>query len=91
MWEARHDDGWCSITGGVTYRADVLRRLRGLHVFADYCKGELMALQRESGGGYRAFRINVAVERPTSFSLDANGELLVTSQGAGRVYRLVPR
>lgn len=90
VWEATHDDGWCSITGGVTYSGAALRRLQGTHVFADYCEGQLMSLRR-SGDGYTAGRIGVKVERPSGFATDADGELLVLSHSGNRVYRLVGR
>jgi glucose/arabinose dehydrogenase len=90
VWEAAHDDGWCSITGGITYRGRALPALRGRHVFGDFCQGELMALERATNTSWRAYRLNVAVKQPSSFALDADGELLVTSL-SGRVYRLVAR
>jgi glucose/arabinose dehydrogenase len=80
-------DGGCSITGGYVYRGSIAA-IRGHYFYADYCRGWVRSLRLDAAG--------VVVERkewsvgalasPTSFGLDAAGELYVTS-GEGRVYR----
>jgi glucose/arabinose dehydrogenase len=88
VWEMQHSKGWCSVTGGVTYRGNALPRLRNVHVFADYCKGELMGLEQTSGGAWKGYKLNVDVKSPSAFSLDRNGDVLVMSLD-GDVSRLV--
>jgi glucose/arabinose dehydrogenase len=88
VWDIAHSKGWCSVTGGVTYRGEALPRLRNVHVFADYCKGELMGLERTSGGAWKAYQLGVTVKSPSAFSRDSNGDVLVMSLD-GDVLRLV--
>ncbi len=82
-YEYSHAGGNCSVTGGFVYRGAAIRGLGGAFVFADYCKGRLMAA---AGGSLRDLRRDV--DSPISFGEDAAGELFVLSQG-GAVYRLV--
>jgi len=83
VYEYSHNGGNCSVTGGFVYRGSQIRGLGGAFVFADYCKGRLMAT---SGGTARDLQRDV--ESPIGFGEDAAGELWVLSQG-GAVYRLV--
>lgn len=39
-----HDDGRCSVSGGVRYRGESIRDLAGWYVFGDFCTGEIWAL-----------------------------------------------
>lgn len=83
----------CAVVGGVVYRGTALPELAGRYFYTDFC-----------GGGLRSFRYNAkrkAVEKrdwteqvgriplPTSFGLDADGEVYITS-AEGAIYRLVP-
>lgn len=45
-----HDEGRCSISGGVVFRGYSVPALNGWYVFADYCSGEVWALDVESEG-----------------------------------------
>jgi len=40
-----HEDGRCSISGGVRARGEGAGTLAGWYVFADYCSGEVLALE----------------------------------------------
>ena len=40
----RHDEGRCSISGGVRYRGESIPDLAGWYVFGDFCTGEIWAL-----------------------------------------------
>jgi glucose/arabinose dehydrogenase len=91
VFEATHSSGWCSVTGGVTYRGSTLPTLRGTHIFGDYCQGQLMSLRQRSGGTWVGGRIGVKVNQPSAFGTDANGAVLVASLQDDRVYRLVGR
>ena len=39
----RHDDGYCSITGGYVVRDPALPALRGRYVYGDFCEGTIRA------------------------------------------------
>lgn len=39
-----HEEGRCSISGGVRYRGESIPELAGWYVFGDYCTGEIWAL-----------------------------------------------
>ncbi|RLE26583.1 MAG: hypothetical protein DRJ50_00620 [Actinobacteria bacterium] len=44
IYEYRHGDGRCSVSGGVRYRGETIRDLAGWYVFGDFCTGEIWAL-----------------------------------------------
>lgn len=83
-----HDQGWCSITGGVVVRDPKLPGLRGRYVFGDYCKGDVLSTQLRAGSarGTRSTRLHV--DSLSSFGEDALGRVYATSS-SGPVYRLV--
>lgn len=82
----------CAITGGHVYRGCRMPALAGHYFYADFCSGFVRSLRLENG---------VAVDRrdwttqlrgisaPTSFGVDAEGELYVVDQD-GEIYKLVP-
>lgn len=87
-----HEDT-CAVVGGFVYRGTAMPHLGGRYFYTDFC-----------GGRLRSFRYNAkgkAVEKrdwteqvgqirlPTSFGLDAGGEVYITS-AEGAVYQLVP-
>ena len=86
--ERFHDDGNCSITGGVVVR-DRRLRLRGRYLFGDYCTGVVESARLRDGDVRRVRRTRFRVGRLTSFGEDARGRAYVMS-GNGPVYRLVP-
>lgn len=45
-----HEEGRCSISGGVVFRGYSVPALNGWYVFADYCSGEVWALDVENDG-----------------------------------------
>jgi glucose/arabinose dehydrogenase len=87
--EYEHTGGRCSITGGYPYRGSALDGFAGRYFFADYCSGELWALERGVDGSYRSAALGSVPGNPTSFGEDADGELYLTSFD-GRIYKLVP-
>jgi len=90
VFEYRHDDGGCSITGGFVYRGTRIRTLAGAYVFADYCAGQLRALRLGKDAKVADERLlGAEVAQPISFAQDADGELYVLSQ-QGPISRLVP-
>jgi glucose/arabinose dehydrogenase len=44
VYEYRHDENRCSVSGGVRYRGETIRDLAGWYVFGDFCTGEIWAL-----------------------------------------------
>jgi hypothetical protein len=89
IFELAHDDGNCSVTGGYVYRGEKVPALRGAYVFADFCRGELLALVQRDGALAERAALEVQVDKITSFGEDADGELYVLSR-SGSVYRIDP-
>jgi glucose/arabinose dehydrogenase len=85
-----HDQGWCSITGGVVVRDPKLPGLRGRYVFGDYCKGDILSAQLRAGSARGTRSTGLHVESLSSFGEDALGRVYATSS-SGPVYRLVAR
>ena len=85
-----HNDGWCSITGGVIVRDRSLSGLRGRYLFGDICKSRIYSAKLSTGRatGLRATRMRI--ESVSSFGEDARGRVYAVSL-SGPVYRLVPR
>jgi glucose/arabinose dehydrogenase len=44
IYAYNHDDGRCSVSGGVRYRGESIPDLPGWYVFGDFCTGEIWAL-----------------------------------------------
>jgi glucose/arabinose dehydrogenase len=83
--EYTHDDGDCSIIGGYVYRGSVMTNEVGRYFYSDLCTGKVWSLA--AGGGDNRLE-SVTVNTPSSFGVDAAGELYVASLGDGKVYRL---
>ena len=87
---ALHDDGNCSITGGLIVRDRSLESLYGRYLYGDLCLGELRSFTARPG---RPAGDDVAlgplVERLASFGEGADGTVYAVSL-SGPVYRLVP-
>jgi glucose/arabinose dehydrogenase len=88
--ETTHDDGNCSITGGVVVRDRRLRSLYGRYVFGDICKPRVLSarLARPRAKDVRQTRLKVA--SVSSFGEDTRGRVYAVSLD-GPVYRLAPR
>ena len=86
--QKRHDDDWCSITGGYVVRDPGLPALTGQYVYGDYCKGQLRAARLRDGAaeGDRSLGLPT-VSGLSSFGEDARGRVYAVSI-EGRVYRL---
>jgi glucose/arabinose dehydrogenase len=83
-----HVDDHCAVTGGVVYRGEAIPSLQGLYVFADFCTGDLLALDADDPDDILLLD-SVEGGLVTSFGLDAAGEIYVTSFTSG-VWKLVP-
>jgi glucose/arabinose dehydrogenase len=79
----------CAITGGYVYRGSRYPSLRGGYFFADYCSGEIFALDAAAAlRGATKFRMLLNTQLGiSSFGEDSAGELYVIDHG-GRVMRL---
>ena len=87
---ASHDDGNCSVTGGLVVRDPDLPTLAGRYVYGDLCLGELRSFAPEPGE--RAaddVALGPRVEGLSSFGTDNDGNVYATSI-SGPVYRLDP-
>jgi glucose/arabinose dehydrogenase len=86
----RHDNGYCSITGGYVIRDRSMGSgLYGKYVYGDYCKPNLrIASLRTRNAPSRA--LSAQVPNLVSFGEDGRGRVYAVSLD-GPVYRLVPR
>lgn len=90
VFEYRHEDGNCSITGGFAYRGKAIPALDGAYLFADYCAGRLRAIRLHADGTLeREFDLGIDVDHPISWTQDPQGEPYVLSQD-GTIVRLLP-
>jgi glucose/arabinose dehydrogenase len=90
VFEYSHDDGNCSITGGIAYRGQAIPALQGAYLFADYCLGRIRAIALGPDGELaNEYDLGIDVETPISFGTDAAGEPYVLS-AAGNIVRLLP-
>ena len=85
-----HDDGNCSITGGVVVRDRALARLHGRYLFGDFCRGRVESARLSAGRARGVRRTSLRVSSLSSFGEDAQGRVYVISL-EGPVYRIVPR
>ncbi len=82
-----HGSGRCSITGGEVYRGTDIPGLGATYLYGDFCTGEVFGF-RANGQGTPQRLALAAVDRLTSFGLDAEGEAYVLSRGGG-VFKIV--
>ena len=80
----------CTVIGGYVYRGAALPELNGHYFYSDYCQGWVRSVVIGADGAVSEEREwpDLAVVNPTSYGVDAAGELFITSQG-GPVYRVV--
>jgi glucose/arabinose dehydrogenase len=90
--EYDHDQG-CSVTGGVVYRGCRLPGYAGTYFYADYCTHFVRSFRLEGGRAVDprdwTAVLGRGLDRPTSFGVDADGEIYIVDQD-GEVYRVVP-
>lgn len=90
VFDYGHQHGRCSVTGGYVYRGSRFPALAGRYLFGDFCTGEVFALGRDGGGGWRDERLLDSDLRILTFGESSDRELYLGA-GDGAVYRLVDR
>ena len=83
-----HDEGGCSVSGGVVARDSTVPNLSGWYLFGDYCTGEIWAL--DPAGAPDAPRIVplANLEGVAAISVGGDGQLYAVSNG-GTIARFV--
>jgi glucose/arabinose dehydrogenase len=85
-----HDEGGCSVTGGLVYGGAALPELSRRYVYGDFCSGTLWSLRGAAGGGAADVRREKAtIPQLTHIGTDTDGELVFAS-AAGNIYGAVP-
>jgi glucose/arabinose dehydrogenase len=79
--EYSHADGACSVTGGYVYRGQAHPQMRGAYVFADYCSGQVWAIDATATEVHDPPVVLESGRAISSFGEDENGELYVTDLG----------
>jgi glucose/arabinose dehydrogenase len=87
VFEYRHAESRCSVTGGFVYRGRAQPAERGRYIFGDYCAGIVWSFRIVSGAAQDVRTEPFRIAGLTSFSEDAAGELYATSNN-GVIYRL---
>ena len=84
--EYEHDDGRCSIIGGVVVRDGNLEGLEGSFIYSDLCDGKIRALAFD-GNQWVDHDLETVVELPISFTRASDGRIYVLS-ATGGIFRL---
>lgn len=88
--EYSHDDG-CSVTGGFVYRGLAIPELHGTYFYGDWCSGFLRSFVYRDGAVVddKDWTDELGfTSQPTSFGLDADGELYITTW-EGELFKIV--
>jgi hypothetical protein len=88
VFEYRHGDGACSVTGGYVYRGTAIPDLEGMYIFGDWCDPQLRGLIATDGVITAEGTLGLEVPQLTSLGQDRAGELWLLSQ-EGKVWQLV--
>ncbi len=84
-----HSEGRCSVTGGYVYRGKNYPDLSGKYFYADYCGGQVYAMQRDASSKYVSTKV---VQTPpykiSTFGQDDNGELYAADYASGAIYQI---
>jgi hypothetical protein len=87
--EYDHGGGRCSVTGGYVYRGTAVAALRGFYVYADYCSGQIWAIQYLAASPATPTLLLDTSLVISSFGEGPGNELYVVDRGGGRVYLVV--
>jgi glucose/arabinose dehydrogenase len=81
-------NGDCAIIGGYVYHGSAMVDEVGRYFYTDLCTGAVRTMVVSGGVATDNRTENITVSSPSSFGLDAAGELYVASLGDGKVYRI---
>jgi glucose/arabinose dehydrogenase len=89
--EYSHPNG-CSVTGGFVYRGSAITGLAGTYFYGDFCGGWIRSFRYENSVvGPQTLRTDLGtVPLLSSFGIDGDGEMYVTSLQGGVVRKIVP-
>jgi glucose/arabinose dehydrogenase len=91
FYEYEHGARGCSVSGGVRYRGTAIPALYGWYVYADYCNGEVRALEvRDDRSAGREVILSSDIAGISEVAQGPDGELYVLSVENGTVYMLRP-
>lgn len=72
-----HNEGFCSITGGVVYRGAAYPALQGIYLYSDFCDGDIFSLVPNGSGGFEGSNLVAAGGSVVAFGEDASGEVYI--------------
>lgn len=87
VFSYRRRDG-VSVTGGYVYRGQRSPTFHGAYIFSDFESKQIWALKQKDGQLTKVCKIGDCPQKPASFGVDADGELLIVGY-EGTIYRLV--
>ncbi len=82
------DPAGCSIVAGNVYRGSDYPFMDGVFLFGDWCSGQIYAGYQNASGGWSQATLLYSGVTITSFGEDEAGELYLSAQSTGTVYRL---
>ncbi|MEX1207543.1 MAG: PQQ-dependent sugar dehydrogenase [Acidimicrobiia bacterium] len=88
-----HEDGACSVTGGIVYRGAAMPEVVGHYFYADWCSGFIRSFRYVDGDAtqekdWTADIAALGTLQISSFGWDGNNEMLVVDSN-GALYRVV--
>lgn len=83
VFDYPHDQGRCSVVGGLVIESNQLPSIKNNYLFTDTCDGRLRAFD-----GQRVNNLGLRVASPVSVDRDRQGRVYISSL-SGTVYRLV--
>ena len=99
IWDYGRDTGACVI-GGVVYRGRQIPGLTGVYIFGDFVASKVFAMNYDGGISASNFTDITSQLFPTAtndslggvagFSEDANGEIYISDNATGKVFKIVP-
>jgi len=84
-----HDEGGCSVTGGVVVRDPRLAGLDGAFLYSDFCAGGVRAVRPSTGDSIDTADLGLEIGSVVSFARGPEGEVYVISMSDG-VHRIDP-
>ena len=84
--EYGHDLG-CTVIGGYVYRGEAFPDLAGAYLFADYCSGQIFAIDSATSSLTEPAQVGQSEGNVSAFGEGANGELYITTL-EGTIYRV---